>query len=77
MQKLVVDSQTLARLGNLQEQFEVCDESGQLLGRFFPVAKRMLYDEIDVDITEEELDRRSRETEVYTTTEVLRHLERL
>jgi hypothetical protein len=77
MEKLVVDSQTLARLGQLRVQTEICDESGRLLGRFFPVTERTLYDEIEMDISEEELDRRSKETEVYSTPEVLRHLERL
>ena len=77
MEKLTIDKATLARLGNLRNQYEICDDSGRLLGRFFPVAEQNLYDEIDLEISEEELDRRSRETDVYSTSEVLRHLERL
>ena len=77
MERLIVDSTTLAKLGHLREQYEICDDSGRLLGRFFPVSERTHYDEIDLEITEEELDRRSKETEVYSTPEVLRHLEQL
>ena len=77
MQRLIVDPSTLAKLGHLRDQYKICDDSGRLLGRFFPVAERTQYDEIDMDISEEELDRRSKETEVYSTPEVLRHLEQL
>jgi hypothetical protein len=77
MQRLIVDSSTLAKLANLRQPYEVCDDSGRLLGRFFPVAEQSMYDEIDLDISEEELDRRSQETEVYSTAEVLRRLEQL
>ena len=77
MEKIIIDTSTLAKLGHLREQYEICDASGRLLGRFFPVADRTLYDEIQKDIIEEELDRRSQATEVYSTAEVLRHLEQL
>jgi hypothetical protein len=77
MERIIIDTSTLAKLGHLREQSEICDDSGRLLGRFFPVAERSLYDRIDIEITEEELDRRSQETEEYSTAEVLRHLEQL
>jgi hypothetical protein len=77
MQKLIVDPSTVVKLTALREPYEVCDESGKLVGRFFPAADASLYNEIDLEINEEELDRRSKETEVYTTAEVIAHLERL
>jgi hypothetical protein len=75
MQNLIVDPSTLAKLTGLREPYEVCDESGRLVGRFFPAADASLYDEIDLEINEEELDRHSKETEAYTTAEVIAHLE--
>jgi hypothetical protein len=77
MQKLIVDSSTLAKLTGLHEPYEIRDESGNLVGRFFPAAEASLYDELDLEIDEEELDRRSHETQAYTTAEVIAHLERL
>jgi hypothetical protein len=77
MQKLIVDPSTLAKLTTLREPYEVCDESGRLVGRFFPAVDAALYHDIDLDINEEDLDRRSQEAEVYTTAEVIAHLERL
>jgi hypothetical protein len=38
MTRLVLDAATRARLHNLDSLVEVCDESGQLLGYFHPVA---------------------------------------
>lgn len=76
MERLIVDSSTWSKIGELREPHEICDSSGRVLGRFFPVADRALYDEVNAEIDEAELDRRSAETEVYSTAEVLRHLER-
>lgn len=36
MTKLTVDSQTRAKLNNLEELIELCDESGRTLGYFHP-----------------------------------------
>jgi hypothetical protein len=38
MSKVVVDAALRARLHNLAGLLEVCDESGQILGYFHPVA---------------------------------------
>jgi hypothetical protein len=37
MTRLIVDATTLARLRNLHDVSEVCDESGQVLGYFHPI----------------------------------------
>jgi hypothetical protein len=47
MERIIVDTPTLAKLGHLREQYEICDASGRLLGQFFPVADRTLYDSGD------------------------------
>ena len=38
MTKLILDADTLAKLHNLDAVLEVCDESGQTLGYFHPLA---------------------------------------
>ena len=74
MGKVIVDQTIRAKLGNLQEWLEFCDESGQVLGYFTPTRDPSLYAGM---ASEEELDRREKETEWYTTAEVLKHLENL
>ena len=36
MTKITIDSETRAKLNGLNDFFQVCDESGQTLGYFFP-----------------------------------------
>ncbi len=70
-------------VGNVLRTFpnpvEVCDQSGRVLGRFFPVLDPSLYEGLEPQISEEERQRRrqSREERTYTTAEVLAHLEKL
>ena len=58
MSKIVLDKQMRAKLNNLQEQFELCDESGHTLGQFLPteVYERLVYDWAKSQFTDEELD---------------------
>lgn len=55
MGKIILDQTTRAKLGNLREHLELCDESGQVLGYFTPAHDPSLYAGM---ASEEELDRR-------------------
>jgi hypothetical protein len=45
MSKIILDSDLKAKLNGLNEQFEVCDPDGRVLGRFLPegVYRQLLY----------------------------------
>jgi hypothetical protein len=77
MNRIVVDADLRSRLGNLREPLELCDESGQLLGRLFPAIDLSEYEPWEPSTSEEELRRREQSTEWYTTAEVLDRLEEL
>jgi hypothetical protein len=77
MNRIVVDADLRSRLGNLREPLELCDESGQLLGRLFPAIDLSEYEPWEPSASEEELRRREQSTEWYTTAEVLDRLEEL
>jgi hypothetical protein len=66
MSKVILDPELRARLNGLNEQLEVCDESGRTLGRFVPEAlyTRMLYAaaEAACPYTKEELQQFQQET---------------
>ena len=57
MRKVALDRETLRKLRDLRDDLELCDESGNTLGYFSPVADRSLYEGVDSPISEEELDR--------------------
>jgi hypothetical protein len=79
MTRIVVDSVTKARLENITEVVELCDEAGHLIGEFIP--KRLDLSEwepVTPGISDEELHRRLNSNEKrYTTAEVIKHLETL
>jgi hypothetical protein len=62
---------------NLTEPLELCAESGEVLGRFFPSLDLSQYEPWEPPISEEELRRREEETESYTTADLLAYLESL
>ena len=66
MNKIVLDPELRAKLNGLNEQVELCDESGRAVGQFLPTA---LYEELfysalaaETSHSKEELRRRHRET---------------
>ena len=77
MTRLTIDPDLKARLGDLTGCLELCDQTGQVLGYFTPVADHSLYEGVEPPISEEELRQREQETEQYTTSEVLDHLGKL
>lgn len=59
MSRLTVDSATLAKLRELSQPVEVCDQNGQIVGQFVPYPCPLAADALELDIPQEELDRRA------------------
>jgi hypothetical protein len=78
MTQIVLDANVARRLNALSQPVELCDPSGQVLGRFIPLLNAAEWEPLSPDISEEELKRRSTSDEKrYTTAQVLAHLDRL
>jgi hypothetical protein len=79
MTKVVVDKNLRGKLHDLAESLEFCDESGETLGFFQPAGRPDAADYAwaKATVTDDELNRASQETELFTTAEVLAHLENL
>ncbi len=78
MTQIVLDMNTAAKLQQLAEPADLCDPSGNVVGRFVPpLIDLTKWEPITPDVSEEELDRREQSDEWYTTEEVLAHLEKL
>ena len=80
MTRVVIDSATVERLHGLSESMELCDEAGNVFGRFVPdensTAFRQWLKNLDPGISKEEMERRAQRafSEGHTTEEVLRRL---
>jgi hypothetical protein len=78
MTRVVLNAELRGQLRDLAEPLELCDESGRVLATVMPAFDPSEYEEIEPEISEEELNRRRRDKSVgYTTEEVIAHLERL
>ena len=76
MTRIIIDAPFLSQLQQATQPVELCDPSGRVLGQFVPAPLSSAWEFLTPDISEEELDRRTRSTEKrYTTAEVLKHLE--
>ena len=78
MTKVVVDEALRFKLNGLKEQLELCDESGQGLGRFLPenVYKKLMYSADQCPYTEAELEQARHETGGRTLAEIWKSLGR-
>ena len=76
MTQIVFDAELRNKLHGLTQQFEVCDESGRVVGRFYPVPDLSQYEPLEPQVSDEELRRREPSTEWYSTAKVLAHLEK-
>jgi hypothetical protein len=63
MGKVILDPELRAKLNGLNEQLEICDEGGKPVGLYLPleVYKKLLYKNVEVPFTEEELAQARRE----------------
>ena len=76
MKQIVLDDDLRRKLLNLTEPLELCDENGKAVGRLMPIKK--VYGPLEPQISEEEIERRSKSNEKrYTTAEVFKYLESL
>jgi hypothetical protein len=58
MVKITVDNELLAKLGDLKSPVTLQDASGRVLAYLTPAEDRSIYDELDMGISVEELNRR-------------------
>jgi hypothetical protein len=78
MRKIVIDSYLRSILQGVNQPAELCDESGRVLGHFVPTGDLSQYEPRGPQVSDEELERRSKaEEKCYTTAEVLAYLEQL
>lgn len=77
MSQITVDAVLSSKLCEHFQPVELCDPSGRVLGQFVPKVDMSEWEAITPDISEEELDRREKSTEWYTTEEVLAYLKSL
>ena len=72
MERVILNATMAEWLPTMDRPFELCDELGRCLGLFIPQFERM-----EEEIRNEELDRRSSQTDEYSTEEIMAHLESL
>ena len=77
MTQIIVPVELRTQLASLTQPAELCDETGQVLGRFLPTPYALLYEPAEPQVSEEELDRREQGADSYTTGEVLAFLEKI
>lgn len=77
MTRIILDDAMKAKLGNLAEPLELCDQHGRVLARVLPWPDPNEFD-LDPKISQEEIERLSASQEKgYTTAEVIAYLESL
>jgi hypothetical protein len=78
MTRVIINAEIQGKLLNLKEPLELCDESGRVLARVLPHYDPADYENLEPEISEEELkQRRQDKGKGYTTEEVIAYLERL
>ena len=72
MSRVILDSQLRSKLNGLTEQAEFCDESGNTVGHFVPLAlyREMIVAWSKAHLPDEELDRRRQEPRGRTLPEI-------
>ncbi len=75
--RITIDADLHNKLQDIVYPVDLCDLSGRVVGHYVPMLDPGLYT-LEPQISEEELERRSKSNEkTYTTAEVLAHLESL
>jgi hypothetical protein len=78
MTRVIVDEALLSKLLNLSQPLELCNASGKVLARLLPTFDPSLYENLEPNISKEELERRRQNKgKTYSTAEVLAYLEKL
>ncbi len=76
MNRIIIDDVIRSRLGDLRLPSELQDESGRVLAYLTPAADAAVYAELDPQISEDELDRREKESRGRPLSEILSDLEK-
>ncbi len=78
MTKMIVEESLRTKLSKVEEEVEFCDESGNLLGIFYPFGKGNFSPPpgFESPISDEELERRRKETGGRTLAEIWKRLGR-
>jgi hypothetical protein len=76
MVRITVDNELLAKLGDLKSPVTLQDATGRVLAYLTPAEDRSIYDELDIGISVEELNRRRKAGGGKTLDEVLAECER-
>jgi hypothetical protein len=77
MTPITIDANLSNQLRGLFRPVEFRDSNGEVLGKFIPAVDISEWEPISPDVTEEELDRREKEDQWYTTEEVFAYLKSL
>jgi hypothetical protein len=77
MIRITIDDALREKLCKHRDRVQLCDEAGHIIGEFLPAVHGSMYEGVDSPLSPEELARRERETEIYTTSEVLERLKDL
>ncbi|HYT88829.1 MAG TPA: hypothetical protein VEL76_08985 [Gemmataceae bacterium] len=76
--RIVVDAAMASKLHIPFGPVDLCDETGRVLGYFWPPFDKSQYENLEPQISKEELQRRMEDKgRTYTTAEVLAYLEKL
>ena len=76
MNRVVVDPATLAKLRDVRQALELCDETGRVVGHVVPTVEHSQYAELEPRISEDELDRRERIRGGRSLADILTDLEK-
>jgi hypothetical protein len=77
MTRIVINAEIRKLLHNLSEPVELCDDTGRVVVRVTPAVDLSEWDVAEPEDDEAELQRREKETESFTTDEMISYLEKL
>jgi hypothetical protein len=77
MTRITLDATVAVQLKDLTGPVELCDPTGRVMGRFVPIIDMTQWEPVSPEVSEDELERREKEAESYSTAEVLAFLENL
>jgi hypothetical protein len=75
MNQVIVDPALASKLREKGVTVDICDENGTVLGHFVPIVPPAAYENVEIPISEEELDRREKEGGGRPLAEILADLE--
>jgi hypothetical protein len=77
MTQITIDAGTVAKLKDVREMVELRDERGRIVGHFVPGPPRDANGNVIIPISDEEIERRSRQQGGRPLKDIFRDLEKL